>query len=258
MAWSRTLAQLVSDVALRCDVDGYTARHPTANIRRLVIESYQRLRDWMTSNGSQRFVVGPITLDATGAGIEQLGYAVKIPLVRTVPVQPSGIEVHYYERLSLVEAQIDGRWRELRPVSTPELRDYYQSYSTSSLPEAWAYEGASAEATSSGAYCVIIAPAFDPTTLPVRIYGVTDTTLADSDSTSLTLDAPGFEWIIWDSVIKISARDNDSQGTFAIANQERAKQEAEILQAIRGEQRVVRQRRDVFHGLNRFRQSRRY
>lgn len=250
MAWSRTLAQLVSDVTLRCDVDGYTARHPTANVRRLVIESYQRLRDWMTSNGSQRFVVGPIQLNGS-TGIEQLGYAVKIPLSNVAGSQS-------YERLSLVEAQIDGRWRELRPVSVPELRDYYQSYSTSSLPEAWAYQGNSAEATTAGAYCIIIAPAFDPSTLAIRVYGVTDTTLADSDSTSLTLDAPGFEWIIWDAVIKISARDNDSQGTFAIANQERSKQEGEILQAIRGEQRVTRQRRDVFHGLNRFRQTRRY
>jgi hypothetical protein len=251
MAWSRTLALLVSDITDRCDVDGYTARHPTATVRRHVIESYQRLRDMMTSAGSRRFVVGPIQLAGTG-GVAQLGYATQIPLSNVAGTQT-------YERISLVEVQIDNRWKELRPISAGELRDYYQTLSTFSIPEAWAYQGNAAEATSSGAaFCLLVAPAFDPATLPIRVYGVTDTTISDSDSTVLTLDAPGFEWIIWDVCIKIASRDNDSQGTYAIAMQERAKQEEQILKTVRNELRTSHQRRDVFHGMTRFRLTRRF
>jgi hypothetical protein len=58
--------------------------------------------------------------------------------------------------------------------------------------------------------------------------------------------------------IKIASRDNDSQGTYAIAMQERAKQEEQILKTVRNELRTSHQRRDVFHGMTRFRLTRRF
>jgi len=253
MAWTRTLGDLVSDVTDRCDVSGYTARHPLATVRRRVIESYQRLRDWMTSAGSKRWIMGPIAIDSTGANIEHLGYGCKMPLIST------GLSTHTYERVHLVEAQVAGRWQELRPITLGEIRDYYSTLNTYSQPQAWTLEAGRAEATLStiAPFALIIAPDFDPTTYPLRVFAVFDTDVTDADATALNLDAPGFEWIIWDAVIKICARDNDSTNTYQIAMQERAKQEQQIMRTIRQETRNVTQRRDVFHGMGRFRLSRR-
>jgi len=262
MAWSRTLGDLVTDVSRRCDVDGYTARHSLASVRRLLIESYQRMRDWMTTAGSKRWIIGPITLDATGAGVVSIGYARKLPMA--VAAAGPGLSSHTYERPHIVEAQVGGRWIELKPISLGEIRDYYSTGGSLAEPQAWTYVAAAPEPTAAenasvvgAAFSLIIAPDFAPTGYPVRVYVLGDTTITDGDGTELYLDGPGFEWIIWDTVIKIAARDNDSNGTAQIALNERAKQEQQIKEAIAQESRNVHQRRDVFHGLVRYNRWRR-
>lgn len=251
MAWSRTLGDLVTDVTRRCDVDGYVARHSLASVRRLLIESYQRMRDWMTTAGSKRWIVGPITLDATGAGIEHIDYACKLPM-------SVASTSHTYERPHIVEAQVGGRWIELKPISLGEIRDYYSVGGAQHEPQAWTYVATAHEPTAAAsAFSLVIAPDFAPAGYPVRVYVLGDVTVADSDATALYLDGPGFEWIIWDTVIKVASRDNDANGTAQIAFSERAKQEQQIKEAIAQESRNVHQRRDVFHGLGRYNRWRR-
>ena len=242
MAWARTLGDLVTDVTRRCDVDGFTARHSTASVRRLIIESYHRLRDWMTSVGSKRWIVGPSLLAVSGE--EHLGYACKVPLDGAT---------RSFERIQLVEALINGRWQELTPISLGEIRDTYSIMNSYGQPSAWTYESAMSEPTATGsAFDLIITPDFDPTSTSIRVYGIADTNITDDDATTLYLDGPGFEWIIWDAVIKISARDNDSANTAGIARAEREEQHQQILRSVRQEMRNVVQRRDVFHGTSRF------
>lgn len=207
----------------------------------------------MTSQGSKRWITGPHTLDATTT-LEHLGYACKIQLVGgTAP------NVRTYDRIHLVEAQISGRWRELDPVSLGELRDSYSPMAGYSEPKAWSYEALRSEPTTTDpAFCLIIAPDCDLSAIPIRVYGTADTNITDADATTIYLDAPGFEWIIWNTVIDIAARDNDSNGTASIAMQERAKQEEQIRNSIRTERRNTVQRRDVFHGNPRYSWLRRF
>lgn len=262
MVWSRTLALLASDVADRCDVDGQAARHPPATVRRRVIESYQRLRDWMTSAGSKRWVVGPVSLSGSDlTWVHPGGYCARVPLGLFDPPN----KVLPYERPHLVEAYIDSKWVELKPISVGEIHDYYQQQ-TRGRPAAWALTGnvneveATGDETSvliGGQFALVICPDFDPVAYPIQFYGQPVINITDADATTLTLDGPGFDWIIWDTVVKIAARDNDSQNTYQVAQIERQKCEDFIRAAIRSELQNVVQRRDVFHGNARYNRTRR-
>jgi hypothetical protein len=266
MSWSRTLAELTSDVTDRCDVTGYTARHPTATVRRRVIESYQALRDLMTSLGSKRWIVGPISLNASSAAIStwvNIGYAVRCPLVSSAAL-PGPWTMTPYERPQLIEAYVSGQWRELKPIALGEMHDWYQQSGMLGQPQAWAFSGdvdgeaTNAESTYGGQFSVFITPAFDPAGYPIRFYAQSVINVTDEDATSLTLDGPGFEWIIWDSVVKIVVRDSDQASIYAIASAERQRVEDRIIKGIQDERRNVVQRRDVFHGQSRFGRPRRF
>jgi hypothetical protein len=265
MSWSRTLAELVADVTDRCDVTGYVARHPTATVRRRIIESYQAMRDLMTSLGSKRWIVGPIVLNtASTVTWINLGYATRVPLVSSVST-PGGASMTPYERPQMLEAYISGQWQELKPIALGEMHDWYsQASGATGQPQAWAFSGdVDGEATNSesaygGQFCVLITPAISPASYPIRFYAQAVIDITDADATVLTLDGPGFEWIIWDSVIKIIVRDSDQAAQYAIASAERQKCEDRIVRGIQDEQRNVVQRRDVFHGRSRFGRPRRY
>lgn len=255
--WSRTLAELVSDVTDRCDVTGFTARHSTAVVRRKVLESYQALRDWMTSAGSRRWSVGPVQLSMTLA--QHLEYCVQVPLMAG-----SGSPVPY-ERPSTLLTKIGGEWTELKPITVGELFDYCTPSDARTAPQAWALQGnpaqaqgIAAEGTVGGQFTLMISPDFDLTAYPIYMFAQSVIDVTDADGTTITLDGPGFEWLIWDAATKVIARDNDTAGTYAIAVAERQRAEDRILKGIADERQTVVQRRDVFHGRSRFGRGRRY
>lgn len=253
--WSRTLGQLVSDVTDRCDTTGFTTRHPVATVRRRIIESYHALRDLMTSAGSKRWLVGPIALTTTSAQWDHRGYCAQVPLAAgTSTMTP-------YERPLILLTQVDGIWTELKPIAVGEIFDFYQPSNGYGKPAAWALSGTpeatATESTDGGQFTLSIAPDFDPTAYPIQFFAVSVIDVADSDSTTLTLDGPGFEWLVWDAVTKIAARDNDTANTYAIASAERQRAESRILAGIRDERKNTIQRRDVFHGRSRFDRARR-
>jgi hypothetical protein len=230
-----------------------------------VIESYQALRDLMTSLGSKRWIVGPIVLNASATALwTQLGYATRTPLMSSVTVPETGAVCTAYERPQLLEAYVSGQWRELKPIALGEMHDWYQQSGMLGQPQAWAFSGdvdgeaTNDEATYGGQFCVLITPAFDPAGYPIRFYAQSVVNITDDDATKLTLDGPGFEWIIWDSVVKIAFRDSDQAAQYAMASAERQRVEDRILKGIQDEERNVVQRRDVFHGQSRFGRPRRF
>jgi len=240
MVWVRTLATLTADVQDRADISGFLGRHPPDTIRRYLIDSYQRLREWMTTAGSKRFTGGPYTLGTNG---EDLGYGLLLPLASQV----AGVYTPL-ERPNRVEVYADSRWQELEPISLEDLHQWGLSVDTS--PRFWVFVGSGIEPTNNetvngGAFALIIAPKFDTRAYPIRVYASWVLSITNDDATTLTLDGPGFEWLIWDVVIKITAKNNDSQNTYQIAQIERAKQEEMIRGSIRTEQRTVVQRSRV-------------
>ena len=50
------MADLESDIRYRFDLEGFSARHPTDHIYRMINDAYRDLRDRLSSDGSQLFV----------------------------------------------------------------------------------------------------------------------------------------------------------------------------------------------------------
>jgi hypothetical protein len=61
----RTLAELESDIRYRFDIEGFTARHPQANLFRLINDAVRTLRERLTSDGSRLFVTTTEAAQAT-------------------------------------------------------------------------------------------------------------------------------------------------------------------------------------------------
>jgi hypothetical protein len=252
VVWARTLGNLVTDVQDRADVAGYIARHPPATLRRRVIESYHAMREMLLSWGSTRWSGLPFTLDPTLAvPLDSTGVIYSLSYTNG-PENP-------IERPRLLEAQIvPGKWEELVPISLGDIAEY--TVSNISRPRAWVLTGSSGdpvldETSLGGMMKVLIVPSF-PTTIVIRAWATSVINITDADATNLTLDGPGFDWIIWDAVIKIAARDNDSQNTYQIAQIERDKSEALLRAGVKNERRTSVQRRDIMGRSDRF--SRRF
>lgn len=239
MAWSRTLGDLVSDVSDRADVAGFTTRHPTSTIRRRLIESYHALRDWMTTHGSNRWMAPyPIELDPALATPFDYGIRYSLVELTSGKVFEKPIKVEYYT---------SNKWLELQPATLGDVYNYTAQVINN--PQIWIPLGFAGEPTSqANAYEQILICPTKTTAFRIRCWGVPNMVLPDADGYTLYLDGPGFDWLIWDTVIKITARDNDAQNTYQIAMAERAKIEEAIKANIRTEARAVPQRRDVFHG----------
>jgi len=257
VVWTRTLALLVSDVTDRCDIAGFTARHPLATVRRHIIESYQALREMMIVAGSRRFASYYTLGVGTGLTPVAIGYGTVLRL----GTNPSGSIVPL-EHPQIVEAYVSGTWVPLDAIDMPEASQW-RTRSTAT-PAAWCLTGwgygdpTIDETAYGGMFSLLILPAFDASAYPIRVWAAPVINLTDADATTLTLDGPGFEWIIWDVVVKISARDNDSASTYQIAQIERDKTEARILAAVKTERRATVQRSDVFGGNSRNRWRRRW
>lgn len=258
MVWSRTLANLVSDVTDRCDIAGATARHPLATVRRRVIESYQAMREMMIAAGTRRFSSYYTLGVGTGLAPVNVGYGtlIRLAALGSPIIQP-------LEHPQVVEAYISGTWVPLDAIDMPEASQWRTR--TTATPVAWCLMGQPApgeptvdETANGGMFSLLILPAFDTAAYPIRVWACPVIAVTDSDSTTLTLDSPGFEWIIWDAVVKICARDNDSTNTYQIAQIERDKVEQRIKESIRGESRATVQRSDVFGGNSRSRWRRRW
>lgn len=238
MAWSRTLGDLVTDVTDRADVSGFTSRHPTLTIRRRVLESYHALRGWMIDSGSMRWMYPfPVQLDRTQA--VQGDYGTHYPLVNAGAAS--------FCKCRKVEVSIGGKWVELPCGVLGDVYDY--TASPVGEPRMWiptGFNNAEPTSTTGAIESIFIVPAIVPTSWVVRVWAHPIMVVVDDDASRLVLDGPGFEWLIWDCVVKIAARDNDSQNTYTIAVREREKCEEQIRRNIATEVQATGQRRDVF------------
>jgi hypothetical protein len=256
VVWTRTLANLVSDVTYRADIEGQTARHPLATVRRRLIESYQAFREMMIVAGSKRFASYYTIGVGTGVTPASLGYGTQLRLsTSTSPIVP-------LEHPQVVEAYVNNLWMPLDCIDMPEASQW-RTRSTAT-PAAWCLIGPPSgdpitdETANGGMFSLLILPAFDTAVYPIRVWAAPVVNVTDSDSTTLTLDSPGFEWLIWDTVVKVCARDNDSTNTYQIAQIEREKVEKRLIDSVRAERKATAQRSDVFGGNARNRWRRRW
>ena len=274
MVWARTLGDLTTDIADRVDLTAFRNRHPPETIRRRLIESYQRLREWVTDAGSSMFIGGPYLLFQGNPQI--LGYGCSLPL-RTIhdTANPGDITgTQSLTHIRRVETQYLDGWREV-PRQTIFSADTWIDFHGTRYPleffvtgQGYNVDGTLGNFQSAdpiapvnstyvaGQMRIVLMPYLGDGSYPVRIYGMPSLDIADDYNTKLTLDSTGFDWLIYDAALKLVLRDNDSQGLYQMVSNERSQAEATIRKTISRELSVPTRRRDVFEIADRYRYRR--
>lgn len=274
MSWSRTLGDLTTDVMDRVDVTSFFARHPQNTVRRRLIESYQRLREWMTDAGSNFWIGGPYLLDQYNPLLVDYGCSFALKSSHRIGSTDS-YSTQTFDHLRRVEAFYQTGWHEV-PRQTIFSADTWVSYSGARYPLEFFLVGQgydlpngalsnwrSADPTSQtttpnqeGQLRIVIMPYLGDGSCPIRIYGMPSIDIADDYNTRLTLDTPGFDWLIYDTCVKLVIKDNDSQQLYQMLQNERAQAEATIRKSIARETSIPTRRRDVFEISDRYRYRR--
>lgn len=201
MARTRRFDDLRADVRRLADIKGATARHPEADLKRMVNESCQRFRELVSDNGHEYYL--------TDSGSNPL-----TPGTATVNVPVDMIRIYG------IEITVDGSVRTLHPFSMAERNDY------------GGLLGGGADAQGVPAYyrvlgsLVYFMPTPDAAYLGRIWYLKTHTDLVN-DADLFDGIAGWEEWIVWDCVCKVAVRDQDDT-LYTMASTERAKYEAEI------------------------------
>ncbi len=239
MARTRTVTEMIADVRYRANIEGETARHPDANLQRLINESWQELRELVSDAGypfylkakSGTLTVGAMTPDAVSDATMKAGFG-------TLPLPADCLRVYG------VDLQIDGALVELEPLAF-ERRNAYQSGSTrEGKPIGFYPYDMGVESTTSvtaGSLAIMPAPnsAYKYTLWYLPVW-------TDISSTSVFNGFSGWEqWVIWDVTVKVTARDNDRQKIFEIAQIERGREQARLLSSATAQKAGPRRIHDV-------------
>lgn len=221
-----TLSQLISAIRTRADAESQTARHTDAWLTTEVNRSWTLFRTRLTRHGSPLFLKWQDTTLAAGP-VAGRNYAEALLPMETFEV--IGVDV------SVSSNDV----RPLQPISFAERNEFLSSSgSTVGTPSRF-FIGSIGKETNDlcergtiqllpvpdRAYTLSIAyiPVWQDVTDPSYVFN----SIAYFD-----------EWVLWDVVLKIAARDNDMLGTAAIAAQKQQQVWDEIIAQSAATQRV--------------------
>lgn len=212
----RLVSSIIADAEYRADVQGQTDRHPAANKLRLFNESVQQLRTRLTNLGYEWWLYGtaPGALSTTAAATGETYSEENWPADAQ---RIYGVHVLFQT----------GLWIPLKPTSLSGIRDFQHArnpWATFGIlgtePCAFALREAPLGVTTVETVGKIIIVPKPTVARQFRIFYLQNWTDV-ADTATFNGQAGHIEWIIWDMVIKLSARDNDSNETFKIATIER-------------------------------------
>jgi len=233
MARTRTMAQLVADVRFRSDTEGLTQRHTDAAIGRLINESWQAMREYLVDHGEPAYLK-----QATGnltAGV-LAGTSFGALTIPTDAIRVFGIDV-----------LVSGSYVSLEPLPFAARNDA----TTPGIPRSFFVYNVGTELAinvTPGKIALFPAPAaayaytlwYLPTWVDID---------AVTDPDSVFDGVAGWEqFVLWDCVVKIAARDDDMRNTYAIAVQERELAKQALKAAANSHQRAGAMRRGDTRG----------
>jgi hypothetical protein len=210
----KLVSAIIADVRYQADIEGLDDRHPTANLLRSFNDSAQKLRTKLTDWGYDHFLVPTSTA--------------------TLPIVPAATGETYAEidwpkdaaRIYQIHVQFETNlWLPLKPISLSGIRDYQQTYrgrlGVSQGPAAFALRQAPFGAAAVETVGKIMLVPVPQVARNYRMFylpnwsdlGVNDTFNGHEGH---------IQWIVYDMVVKIAVRDNDSSATYGMAMQERA------------------------------------
>lgn len=205
------LSEIVTRIRYRSNTDGHTDRHPDTTVKQLWNDSWQHLREKVSflEDGTFLQQTAPASLPTTPATDEDY-VVIDWP---TNAVAVFGVRV-----------KTDDRWRALRPLPTAALHDFtYDGFfrsSTARAPIGYILKtipfGAS---TTETAGKIMIVPV--PTGGTYSLWYLSAWEPITSDAAVVSGHAAWIEWSIWDTVVKMRAKDGQQDATYQIAVKER-------------------------------------
>lgn len=223
-ARTRTVTEMIADVRYRCNLEAEVARHPDANIQRLINESWQAVREIVSEVSPYYLKAKSGTLTAGAVIPDASGNATLTAAFGKLDLPADCVRVYG------LDLEVGGQLIELEPLPFEARNDYQSVSQRTNVPEAFFVYNMGAESTTTvtaGALALFPAPniAYPYTLWYLPIW-------ADISTTSVFDAFSGLEqWVLWDVCAKTCARDNDRQGTYGIAVQERMVAEARIKSA---------------------------
>ncbi len=205
------LSAIVTQIRYRSNTDGYTDRHSDTTIKELWNIAWQELREMVSFMEDGTFLqqTTPAALPTTPATNEDY-VVIDWP---TNAVSIFGVRV-----------KTDQRWRALRPLPTAALHDFtYDGYFRSASARApigyilktFSYDATTTETAGK----IMIVPV--PTGGTYSLWYLEAWTPITSDTTVVSGHAAWIEHSIWNTVVKMRAKDGQQDATYNIAIKER-------------------------------------
>jgi hypothetical protein len=194
----------------RADIEGMTVRHTDESLLRYLTQSFRSLRAMLTRAGADFFLVGtdPAALSTASPVTDEQYLEIDWP---DGAVSIHGVDIFFG----------NARWYPLTPVSFATRRDYQRR---GGPPQAFAIRTipSTTPADTLGTGKILIFPlATDG--LTHRVWYLPEfPDLSTGTNLVQGFDGDWIEWALWDSTVKIAARDDDAQNVDQIAIRERA------------------------------------
>lgn len=216
------LSEIVTQVQYRGSYDGLSDRHPAATIKILWNIAWQELREMVSflEDGAFLQQTAPAALPTTAATSED--YAVIDWPVNAVSI--FGVRV-----------KTNDRWRALKPLPTAALHDYNWeglTGTTSRAPIGYILKTIPFGATTTEtAGKIMLVPV--PTGGTYSLWYLEAWTPLTGDTDRVSGHAAWIEHSVWNTIIKMRAKDGIRDATFMTAVEERAKCEERIKERAR-------------------------
>ena len=199
----RTLATIEADIRYRYDVEGFTARHPQANLFTLINDAYRTLRERLTSEGSSVFLS---IQEATVTGIG-----------RTSGYPGTLLQAHAFESFTLVNGvnvQEGSSWRPLNHISLSDALNRDDG-STTGIPDSWCLAGVSCEGTTGASPLtqgvrIVVCPSLD-TYRNFQVFGLELWTDLTGATDRFATDIGFHEYIMAAVGVDLATRDDDAK-----------------------------------------------
>ena len=206
---SRTVAlsQLRTDVRTKGDFGGATVRHTDTQLNRYINQSIQAFRERISDDGSQHYLVSATGTLGVGPTSPYPFYQLDLSGVSPALVRTYGIDITFS----------GGRVVTLDHVPFDQ-RAKYGTTNQGGTPQAWAHINTDQ---------VAILPASN-TAYTYVVWYLPKFTDLSADGDTFDGVAGWEEWVVWDVVAQVIARDQFPQA-FAIAEARRAEVEARVI-----------------------------
>jgi hypothetical protein len=212
-----TLAEIVTMIQYRGNLDGFEQRHPGATLKILWNISWQELREMVSflEDGTFLQQTTPATFASVSATTAASGEVYSVIDWPLTAVAIMGVRVK----------NTNGKWRALKPLPAAALHDYqFDGLLNTSSPSPIGYILKTipfAAGSTETAGKIMILPV--PSSGSFSIWYLEAWTPLTSDSDKVSGHAAWIEWSVWNTVIKARAKDGVQDATYRIAVDEREK-----------------------------------